>query len=311
MLHQGGEQVIVGGILDEHPGNRGAVLAGVEEGELRDGRGALLDVRVLEHDRWGLAAEFQVGALESLGGSGGDGDAGPHGTGNGDQARDLVFDHEGTGLARAEDDVEDAGREDLAGEAGQDQGGFRRGVGGLEHHGIAGREGGADLPDRHQERVVPRGDLRDDADRFAADVGGVAVEVFAGGLAFQDAGGTGEEAELVCAGGDFLGGDQGADLAGVAVLGLDEFAAVGLDGVGELEQHQLPLSRGHVLPGPEGVLGSGHGRVHVGLHRNGGLGHHFAVGGVDHVQQVGAGRGDELPVDEVLQGLDHGVQPLS
>ena len=138
--------------------------------------------------------------------------------------------------------------QDLPGQPGEDQGGFRRGVRGLEDHGVAGGQGGADLPDGHQERVVPRGHLGDDADRLAADVGGVALEVLTGGLALQDAGGAGEEAQLVGAGGDFLGGDQGADLAGVAVLGLDEFVAVGLDGVGELEQHQLALARGRALP---------------------------------------------------------------
>ena len=41
------------------------------------------------------------------------------------------------------------------------------------------------------------------------------------------------------------------------------------------------------------------------------LRHHFAVGGVHDVQQAGAGGRDELAVDEVLQGLNHGVQPLS
>ena len=138
--------------------------------------------------------------------------------------------------------------------SGQHQGGFRGGVAGLEHDGVAGGEGGADLPDGHQERVVPRRHLGHDADRFAAHVGGVALEVLAGGLAFQDAGGAGEEAQLVRAGGHFLGGDQGADLAGVAVLGLDELVAAGLDGVGELEQHELALARGGVLPGLEGVL---------------------------------------------------------
>ena len=201
--------------------------------------------------------------------------------------------------------------QDVAGQAGQHQGGFRGGVGGLEDHGVAGRERGADLPDGHQERVVPRRHLGHDTDGFAAHVGGVAFEVLAGGLAFQDAGGTGEEAELVGAGGNFLGGDQGADLPGVAVLGLDEFVAVGLDGVRELEQHQLALPGGDVLPGLEGILGGRHGGVDVGLDGDGRLRHHLAVGGIHDVQQSGAGGRDELTVDEVLQGLNHGVQPLS
>ena len=35
----------------------------------------------------------------------------------------------------------------------------RRGVGRLEHHGVAGRERRRELPDRHHQRVVPRRDL--------------------------------------------------------------------------------------------------------------------------------------------------------
>ena len=311
VLHQGRHEIVVGGVLDQHPGDRGAVLAGVEEGELGDGCGALGDVGVGEHHGGGLAAKLEVGALEALRGAGGDGDAGPDGAGDGDQAGDLVLHHQGAGLAGAQDDVEHAGRENPAGEPGQDEGGFRGGVRGLEDHGVARGQGGADLPDGHQERVVPGRDLGDDADRFAPDVGGVALEVLSGGLSLQNAGGAGEEAQLVRSGGNFLGGDQGPDLAGVPVLGLNEFVAVCLDGVGELEQHQLALPRRRVLPALEGVLRGGHGGVDVGLTRDRRLRHDLAVGGVDDVQHPGSGRGDELAVDEVLQGLNHGVQPLS
>ncbi|MDQ0868410.1 hypothetical protein QFZ70_000883 [Arthrobacter sp. V1I9] len=139
----------------------------------------------------------------------------------------------------------------------------------------------------------------------------MSFEVLSGGLAFEDARGSGEEAQLVSAGSDFLGGNQGPHLAGVAVLRLHQFIAVGLNGVRELEQHQLPLSRGDVLPGLEGLLGRSHGSVNVFLGGDGRVGHNVTVGGVDDVQRAGAGRRNERPVDEVLQGLDHGVQPLS
>ena len=40
----------------------------------------------------------------------------------------------------------------------------------LQHDRVAGRERGRDLPDRHHQRVVPRRDLRDHADRLAPHV---------------------------------------------------------------------------------------------------------------------------------------------
>ena len=49
------------------------------------------------------------------------------------------------------------------------QRGQRGELGGLEHDGVAGGDGGQDLPGRHLQRVVPRGDRPDDADRLAAD----------------------------------------------------------------------------------------------------------------------------------------------
>ena len=44
------------------------------------------------------------------------------------------------------------------------------------------RDGGAEPPDRHHHRVVPRRDLADDPDRFATDPRGVVLHVY-GGLA--------------------------------------------------------------------------------------------------------------------------------
>ena len=311
VLHHGCHDVVVDRVLDQHTGDGGAVLAGVEEGELGDGRGALLDVGVREHDGRGLAAEFQVGALEALRGAGGDGDAGPDGAGDGDQAGDLVIHHHGAGLAGAQDDVQDAGREDSPASRASTRVDSGRGVRGLQDHGVAGGERGADLPDGHQERVVPRGHLG----RRRRSVRGGRRRCGPRSIRRRTClPGCGRRRRRSAAGRrrrHFLGGDQGADLAGVAVLGVDEFVAVGLDGVGELEEHQLALAGGGVLPGLEGVLGGGHGGVDVCLHGDGRLGHHVAGRGIHDVQQAGAGRRDELAVDEVLQGLNHGVQPLS
>ena len=70
------------------------------------------------------------------------------------------------GLAGAGDDVDDAGRQvGLLADVGEQQRGERRGLRGLEHHGVAGGERGRDLPREHEQREVPRDDLRGDAER--------------------------------------------------------------------------------------------------------------------------------------------------
>ena len=69
-------------------------------------------------------------------------------------------------------------------------------LGGLEHHGVAGREGGRELPDRHQDREVPRDDLADDAQRLV-EVVGDRVLVDLGDAALLGAQGAGEVAEVV------------------------------------------------------------------------------------------------------------------
>ena len=78
----------------------------------------------------------------------------------------LVRHQRHPGLARARDDVDDAGRQvGLAAHVGEEERGQRRRGGGLEHDRVARREGRRDLPGEHQQREVPRDDLRGDAER--------------------------------------------------------------------------------------------------------------------------------------------------
>ena len=72
-------------------------------------------------------------------------------------------------VVAAGDDVEHARGQELGRELGQPQRRQRRRLGGLEHDRVAGRQRRADLPDRHHQRVVPRRDLADHADRLAPD----------------------------------------------------------------------------------------------------------------------------------------------
>ena len=135
--------------------------------------------------------------------------------------------------AVAADHVEHAGRQELGGDLGQQQGGHRRGVRRLEHHRVARGERRGELPDRHHHRVVPRRHLGAHPDRLAPDDRGVAGQVLPGRRALQDAGRAGEEPELVDQRRQLLGQRQGDRLAGVAALGLDDLLGPRLDRVGE------------------------------------------------------------------------------
>jgi hypothetical protein len=125
------DEVVVDAGCDEHPGGGRAVLAGVEvpgDGDALDGG---LDVGIVEHDHRGLATELEVHALDVLGGAGRDLGARAHRPGDGDESRASVLDEHPAGLPVAGDDVERAGREELRGQLGEQQGGLRGGVEGL------------------------------------------------------------------------------------------------------------------------------------------------------------------------------------
>ena len=238
---------------DEHAGGGRAVLAGVEVARDRDALDRRLDVGVVEdHDR-GLAAELEVDALEVGRRAGGDLGAGADRAGDGDHGGGGVLDEQAAGLAVAGDDVEGAGGQELRGELGEAERALRRGVARLEHHGVAGREGRPDLPHRHQQRVVPRRHLADDADRLAPHPRGVPGHVLAGGLALEHPGRTGEEPELVDHRGDLLARGERLDLAGVLRLEGDQLLGVRLDRVRELQQRLLALAGRRTSPLAEGA----------------------------------------------------------
>ena len=165
----------------EHAGGGGAVLAGVEVARLGDGARRCLDVGVVEDDDRRLAAELEVHALEV----GGRRARRPPCPARTDPViaticGRLVLDEATTGVAVAAHDVEHARRQELLRQLGQQRRGRRRGVARLEDDGVARRQRRGDLPDHHHQRVVPRRDLADDADRLTPDVGGVVLHVLAG-----------------------------------------------------------------------------------------------------------------------------------
>ena len=99
--------------------------------------------------------------------------------------------------AAADDDVEHALGKDLGDERRELQRRERRHLRRLQHHRVAGHQRRADLPHRHHQRIVPRRDRADDADRVAAHHRGVARQVFRRRARRHDARGAGEEAQAV------------------------------------------------------------------------------------------------------------------
>ena len=85
---------------------------------------------------------------------------------DGRMRRDRLADH----AALARHHVEHpGGQADLSGRLGEDEGAERRQLGRLEHHRAAGGERRRDLADHLVQRVVPRRDAADDADRLLHD----------------------------------------------------------------------------------------------------------------------------------------------
>ena len=290
--------VVDAGTGDDAAGG-GAVLAGVPVAADLDRLGDDLQVGVVEHHDGGLAAELEVHPLERLRRGAGDRLAGPDRPGERDHLDQRVIDQGGSGLLAAGDDVEHPGREHVSRDLGHQQCAHRGELGGLQHHAVAGGQRRAQLPRRHHERVVPRGDRRDNAERFAAQHRRVALEVLAGPLGLHGPTRAGEEAVAVDRRLD-LDADRGDRLAGVAVLDGGQVIGPGLDRVGEAEQGGHALGGGGASPLDERVRGGAAGVVDVVGSRVRRTEHGRPGGRVDDVDR-GAGSGRcPPPADEVL-----------
>ena len=161
--------------------------------------------------------------------------------GDRDHADARVADHLRAHLvAGPGDDVQDAGRQDLGRDLGQEQGGQGRPRRRLEDDGVAHSQRRAHLPAGHHDRVVPGRDRADDADRLAADHREVAGQVLVGRLALHRPGGTGEEAQVVDDDGNLLDGRLGR-LACVPRFKPADLVRPRLDRVGEPQQHQASI----------------------------------------------------------------------
>ena len=199
------------------------------------------------------------------------------------------------------------GGQDVGGELGELDRRHGRRRRRLEDDRVAGRQRRADLPDRHHQRVVPRRDLADDADRLAADDRGVALHVLAGRLALEHARAPAKKRRL-------------STMKGISSLldGVDRLAGVvGLE-LGE-RRRRAPRSRrrgraapararrasSRAQPGKARARG-GDGAVDVRAGRVRRRRDRLAGRRVDDLGGAALGGVDELAVDEVLQGRAHG-----
>ena len=144
-------------------------------------------------------------------------------------------------VAASDDDVDDAGRKDAGDQTRELQRRKRRLLGRFEHHCIPARESGGQFPRRHHQRIVPRRDRGDDADRIAPDHRGMAREIFARRRSVHRPDGAGEVAEAVDDRRDLVVQRLDPRLAAVQRLERSKGFRVALDGVGELQEQARAL----------------------------------------------------------------------
>ena len=183
--------------------------------------------------------------------------------GKGQFPEPLVLQHELSGLgALAGDDVEDAGRQDVADEARKLQHRERSKARRFEYRAAARREHRRELPGRHEEGEIPWYDLSDDADRFAENYRhGVLVEHRR--AAFLGAHRSREIAEVVRREGNVDGHRLTDRFAVVERFYHREMFFVCVNHVGDLEQKISPFGRGDIFPTLPCLPSRTYGKVYV------------------------------------------------
>ncbi|TKW52316.1 hypothetical protein CTA1_3106 [Colletotrichum tanaceti] len=158
-------------LLDEDPRAGDAGLAAGDEGAESDAVDGHVDVGLLEDEQRRLAAQLGCVAGQVAADDGADGPAGGGAAGDVDLADERVLD-EGPAGGGA---VAGQHAEDAVGQAGpledgaEQQGGQGRQLARLHDDAVAGGEGGRQLLDGDEQRVVEGGDLHHDAQRHAVD----------------------------------------------------------------------------------------------------------------------------------------------
>ena len=150
-------------LLHEKATSCAADVTLVEEDPVDDALDGLVDGSVVEDDVRRLAAELERDLLgrprRRLRNRPPDGCR----AGEGDLVDIRMVDECGTGVPGARDDVDDPrGQVGLLEDLREEERGEGRGLCGLQNDRVAGCERGGDLPGEHEQREVPRDDLRGD-----------------------------------------------------------------------------------------------------------------------------------------------------
>ena len=303
LLRQCGDQILVDARRGDDSRCGRAVLAGIEVAGDGNAFGCSRDVGVVEHHDGRLATELEVHPLQTVRGALGNLHAGAHRAGDADHRRRVVQHHLATGIAVSADHVEHTGRKELGRDLGQQAGGRGRRVAGLQDDGVPGGDGRRKLPDRHHHRVVPRSYLGTDTNGLATNDRGHVAHVLACALAFEMAGGSGKEANLVDHRRNLFAAHEVSWLAAVLNFQADQFFSARLYGIGDAKERQRALTRGRLTPALVGSGGRTHGCVDIGLCRKRRGCIHLAGDRVDQTGGAAIGRLDVLTIDEVLERL--------
>ncbi|MNK74712.1 hypothetical protein D3C87_942320 [compost metagenome] len=267
-----GDQFVVNPGLRVDPTGSGAVLPGVVVTVSAHAIDHGLDVGVVADDHRGFAAEFEVRAFQGFRSGLKDFLSGDDIAGQRHHAHFSVADQmAANAFAATADDVDDPAREDFGQRWRQSEDRQRRVFGRFEHQRVAGGEGRGDFPRGHHDRVVPRRNRGDHANRIATHHAGVARQVFAAELTGLAAHGASEETEHIDGRRQIVLTRQVQRLAAVQRFEAGEVVGVFFHGVGDLEQQVRTLLRRGARPlgkcavgGEDGgfdLLGAGFGDV--------------------------------------------------
>jgi hypothetical protein len=301
-------ELVVERLVHERPraGHAGLSCGGEDAGE-QPGLGGV-HVGVLEDDVGRLAAELERHLGEALRGGDADRATGLDPAGERDLRHVRVADERLAGRSEPGDDVEHARREaHLGGEPGHLEHRGRGHLGGLDDDRIARRERRRDRHHRQEHGRVPGHDHADDAERLAHRVVDDALPVERDRRALDLVRLTGEVAQPPGYE-PRLHNHLAQELAVLARLERADALGVLVDRVGEPEQEQAALARGHVPPGTgERRACAAHAVVDVLGARGRDARPGFTGGGIDAVEALAAAGRPRLAIHvevEFLERLD-------
>src|SRR5918997_1480498 len=259
LVHQG----LPDALLDQEPGARVAVLAGVGVDALHDLARGAVQLAVGEDDLGGLAAELEDDGLYVLRGRPDDGPPRLDGPGEGDRTYPRVLAQGLAGLgAEARDDVVGARGEAEGFEPlGEQEGRQGRLLGGFDHRGVSRRERRGQAPTDHAQWRVPRNDVGGNPQGLANRVVQV-VGTQRDGLAVDLVRNAGVVVKVADAAGD-LTPCVPERLARVQCLQPGEFLLARLQRAGHPVEQPSPVLRRYAPPDAERRLSRPHGIVDV------------------------------------------------